>query len=381
MFRATLDDQGRWGALHAFGYNSDDYSTGHAALSADGHTIYFASDRPGGIGGSDIWRSVDLGDGFGAPENLGPTINTPGDELFPTIAGGALYFSSNAHTNMGGLDLFITELDGNGWAEPRNMGYPVNTRFDDFALTLNTDGKSGYLSSDRTGTDRVFQFFIQEPVFWVEGGVFGSPEGRFLPNAEVTLTNLLTHEDSTMITADNGSFRFRMQPNSAYRLKVAHEGSITQTRELSTEGQASGKTFTEDFHLQRAQVDMSFALNDIYFDYDKWDIRPDASVELDKVVLMMQANPHLSFELSAHTDSRGGVLYNLVLSDARAHSAEDYLIRAGVDPRHISSKGFGEERLVNDCGDGINCTEEEHQANRRVELRITSIKELADTQR
>lgn len=189
LFRATLGDDGKWEDLHEFAYNGENFSTGHAALSADGRTLYFASDRPGSLGGSDIWRCVNSGAGWQTPENLGPRINTSGDELFPTIVGDALYFSSSAHQNMGGLDIFVTNWTGFDWAEPRNMGYPVNTPFDDLGFIMNTDGKTGFLSSDRTGTDRVYQFFVQDPIFYVEGTVSGDTMPPYLPHVVVTLTD------------------------------------------------------------------------------------------------------------------------------------------------------------------------------------------------
>jgi len=381
LFRATLNDRNEWADVREFAYNGTDFSTGHAALSADGNTLYFASDRPGGIGGSDLWRSVNNGDGWGTPENLGPTINTPGDELFPTVVGEALYFSSTAHQNMGGLDIFVSNREGTGWAEPTNMGYPINTRFDDFAFTMNSDGKSGYLSSDRTGTDRIHQFFVQEPVFMVEGLVFDETGNEFMPNTQVVLTNLQTDSDTSMITANDGKFRFRMDPNSRYRLQVSHEGMLSETREISTEGMAASKLFSEEFRMKPVEMNRSFVVENIYFDYDKWDIRPDAASELNKLVRVFNDNPQLTFELSSHTDSRGGDVYNLVLSDARANATVDYLIRAGVSPDRLVAKGYGEEVLTNKCKDGVTCSEEEHQANRRTEFKVVKVKELASQDR
>ena len=381
LFRASLDDHGEWNDVHEFAYNGEGFSTGHAALSSDGNTLYFASDRPGGLGGSDIWRSVNNGDGWGVPENLGSTINTPGDELFPTVVGEALYFSSAAHQNMGGLDIFVTNRQGNDWAEPTNMGYPINTRFDDFAFTLNSDGKSGYISSDRTGTDRIHQFFVQEPVFFVEGIVFDENGSEFMPHSEVTLTNLLTNNDTTMLTADDGQFRFRMDPNSPYRLQVVHAGMMSETRDVSTQGVATSKTYKETFRLRPVEVNKSFVVENIYFDYDKWDIRSDAAAELNKLVRVFNDNPQLTFELSSHTDCRGGNMYNLVLSDARANSTVDYLIRSGVAPERLVAKGYGEEVLTNRCTNGTKCSEEEHQANRRTEFKVIKVKELASQDR
>jgi len=379
LFRATLDDEGRWGDLHEFAYNGEDFSTGHAALSADGRTLYFASDRPGGLGGSDLWRSVNNGAGWREPENLGPVINTAGDEVFPTVVGDALHFSSTAHQNMGGLDVFETHAQGDGWAEPRNMGYPINTPHDDFAFVMNSDGRTGYLSSDRGGPDRVHQIFVQQPLFTLEGLVFGDTIPPSLPQATVTLTDLATEKDSSMITSDDGRFRFRLQPNGRYHVQVRRDGMLTQSRDVSTVGMASGRVIKEDFHLRRIELDKAIVLNNIYFDYDMWDIRPDAVDELDRLVRLMNDNPHLSFEMSAHTDSRASEDYNLVLSDMRAMSTENYLIQHGVDPGRLSSRGYGETVLVNRCGDGVPCSEEEHQQNRRTEFKVIKVGEIATT--
>lgn len=261
------------------------------------------------------------------------------------------------------------------------MGYPINTRFDDFAFTMNSDGKSGYLSSDRTGTDRIHQFFVQEPVFMVEGLVFDETGNEFMPNTQVVLTNLQTDSDTSMITANDGKFRFRMDPNSRYRLQVSHEGMLSETREISTEGMAASKLFSEEFRMKPVEMNRSFVVENIYFDYDKWDIRPDAASELNKLVRVFNDNPQLTFELSSHTDSRGGDVYNLVLSDARANATVDYLIRAGVSPDRLVAKGYGEGVLTNKCKDGVTCSEEEHQANRRTEFKVVKVKELASQDR
>ena len=225
LFRATLGDDGKWEDLHEFAYNGENFSTGHAALSADGRTLYFASDRPGGLGGSDIWRCVNNGTGWQTPENLGPRINTSGDELFPTMVGDALYFSSSAHQNMGGLDIFVTNWTGFDWAEPRNMGYPVNTPFDDLGFIMNTDGKTG-LPEQRPHRDRSRLSVLRAgSIFYVEGTVSGDTMPPYLPHVVVTLTDLFTQEDTTFVTAPDGHFRFRMKPNAQYRLRGGQEGN------------------------------------------------------------------------------------------------------------------------------------------------------------
>lgn len=376
LFRARTDSAGRWSDIRAFAYNAEDFSVGHPALSADGRTLYFASDRPGGFGGSDIWRSQDNGTGWSEPENLGPTINTPGNELFPTINGDVLYFSSTAHTNMGGLDIFETHQENGKWSEPKNMNAPINTSHDDFSFMLESGGRTGYLSSDRDGSDRVYTFTMYEPLFSVDGVVMGDSSG-FLPNTVVTLTEMATMEDTTVTTGSDGRFQFNLKPNADYRLKAERQDLITQSRAFSTKGLTRSDTVHVAFMMQSVVFDKPFALKSIYYDYDKWDLRPEATAELDKLAELCKENPDLNFELSSHTDSRGGDTYNLVLSDARANSAVNYLIQQGVNPDRITAHGYGETLLVNKCHNGVKCTEEEHQMNRRTEFRITGIREVA----
>lgn len=378
MFRATLDDAGEWGDIRAFAYNGDTFSTGHPALSADGRTLYFASDRPGGLGGTDIWKSEDNGTGWSEPKNLGPAVNTPGNELFPTVNGHTLYFASTAHFNLGGLDIFSTRAEGDIWTAPENMGYPLNTVHDDFSFVMDTVSNSGYLSSDRTGNDRIHAFIIRDRIFMLEGEVTDS-SGGFLPNVEANIENIETLEEKTVLTGPDGIFRFRLEPESTYDVTVHRDGYLNERRRISTKGLAVSDTLEADFKLRTIMVNKPIAIENIYFDYDKWDIRPDAAVELDKLLAIIKENPDLSFELGSHTDARGGDLYNLVLSDGRANSTVDYLVRHGADPMRITAKGYGEERLVNHCKNGVVCSEEAHQANRRTEFTITYAKELAGT--
>ncbi len=377
LFRATMQDDGTWGDIREFTYNGEDFSVGHPALSADGRTLYFASDRPGSLGGSDIWRCQDLGNGWSQPENLGPTINTQANELFPTIQGDNLYFSSAAHENMGGLDILVSRSGPKGWTEPENLGYPINSTRDDMGLTLDTTGQSGFLSSDRNGEDRVYYFYMNEPIIFVEGFVTEDSTGLYLPNIEATLIDLMTGEDTTVMTGPDGSYRFKLRPDGQYRLRIAGADLITQSRDISSAGIVRNKTMREDFAMDRVAVGDHFALANIYYDYDKYDLRPESTIELDKIVRLMKDNPAITFELSSHTDSRGSDLYNLVLSDARANSAVNYLIQQGVDPERIVAKGYGEEKLVNGCRNGVYCSEEDHQANRRTEFKVLNIGTMA----
>ena len=378
LFRATLDSTGEWGDLHAFAYNGEEWSTGHPALSTDGRTLYFASDRPGGFGGSDIWRCRDNGTGWSEPENLGSFVNTAGNELFPTVNGHALHFSSTAHTNMGGLDIFETHEQGDRWTEPVNLNAPINTSKDDFYFVLDSTAKAGYLSSDRDGLDQIYSFSLYEPLFYLEGIVMDE-EDRLLPNTEVVLSDIGTGEDNSMLTGPDGKFEFKLKANSDYNVRSSHKDMLTSTINVSTKGLTRSDTLHVNMQLTTVKIGQAIAINNIYYDYDKWDIRLDAALELDKLIKIFTDNPNMSFELGSHTDSRGGDLYNLVLSDARAISAVNYLIRHGVDPMRIVDKGYGEEVLVNSCGSGVKCTEEDHQANRRTEFKVTGVANLAST--
>jgi peptidoglycan-associated lipoprotein len=377
LFRAQRRPDGEWGDIRAFAYNGEGYSVGHPALSADGTTLYFASDMPGSLGGTDLWRCHATASGWSAPENLGPTVNTAGNELFPTLNGEVLYFSSTAHHNLGGLDIFATHAQGKGWSEPENMGYPLNTPHDDLGFILNADERSGYLSSDRSGADRIHWFFVNEPLLFVEGFVTGDSTGRYLSNVEATLTDLGTMTDTTVLVGSDGKYLFKLRSGTDYKLHLSAEGAIAQSRTISTAGLVNNTTLREDFALTPITVGENIAINTIYYDYDSWDIRPDAARELDRLVQLFSDNPHITFELGSHTDSRGGDTYNLVLSDARANAAVNYMIQRGVNPDRIVARGYGETALVNGCRNASPCTEEDHQANRRTEFTVVNVGTMA----
>jgi len=373
LFRATRQADGSWGEIGEFAYNNDAYSVGQPALSTDGNTLFFTSDMPGGLGGKDLWYSRNLGTGWGPPVNMGPTVNTSGDEMFPTVVGDALYFSSTGHTNMGGLDIFETHLEGDYWSEPRNMGYPLNSTRDDFGLWMAGDGTHGLISSDRSGIDWTYAFSVHPPVFKVEGTITQAGSDEPVPFAFVTLENLADHIKQQLTADANGHFSFDLAANSSYAVIASKEGMLTRSTTASTVGLGLSTTLRADLHMSPLELDKPIVVPNIYYDYDKWDIRPDAAMELNKLAKVFLDNPDLTFELSSHTDSRGGDLYNLVLSDGRAKSAVDYLVRQGVPPERLIARGYGESVLVNHCSDGVTCTEEEHQANRRTEFKVVQL--------
>lgn len=373
LYRAEQAADGTWDDIHEFSHNGNDFSTGHAALSKDGSTLYFISDRPGGLGGTDLYRCTRNGDAWSDPVNLGPTVNTPGNEMFPTVKGDTLFFASNGHRGVGGLDIFHTREVGGEWRIPENMNYPINTRFDDFALVMAPDEQSGFLSSNRTGGDRIHAFTAHDPTLVLQGVFRNEADGSPMADVETKLLDLTADSAITLVTGADGVFDFALMKDRNYKVMGGKNGMFTESRDLSTVGQRTSRTYNEDFRLKEVVVDKPIVIENIYYDYDRWDIRPDAAKELDKVARLFIDNPSLSFELSSHTDSRASDQYNLVLSEARANSAVDYLIRKGVDPDRIVGRGYGESRLINRCSDGTECTEEEHQANRRTEFKVTKV--------
>jgi outer membrane protein OmpA-like peptidoglycan-associated protein len=299
---------GQWVVFGRFPYNDiQKYSVGDAALSKDGHIIYFTSDMPGGIGKTDIWYCEKRADGtWGNPVNCGKTINTKEEEAFPNIAGdGALYYSSRGLPGMGGYDIYKATGEKAKWTTPQNLKYPINSTSDDFYL-VTRDGLSGYLSSNREGgqgNDDIYSFTYKP--------------GDTIPSKRIT------RADTPGLTV-------------AKPLKIS-PGLVLKT---------------------------------IYYDLDKSNIRPDAAIELDKLVILLKQRPALKIELSSYTDSRASDNYNMALSQRRAASVVAYLVKRGIVADRLVAKYYGETHLVNGCADNVNCTEEEHQLNRRTEFRV-----------
>lgn len=374
IFKATLIG-GKWKNLEEFPYNSDDYDCGHPALSADGKELYFVSDMPGGYGGTDLYKCDWTDQGWSQPQNLGPEINTSGNEMFPYIhSDGALYFSSDAHNSMGGLDVFITYFDGKKWADPENLNYPLNSTEDDFAYSLNKDNQSGFVSSSRTKSDKMYSFEKHAPTFILYGTAHEKGTNLPVEGVGVELTDSRTNQVLTVVTDKEGKFQIRLDLETSYHLYCTKFGCSTQTDEVSTVGLKYSRDFYADFQVEPIVIDKPIVIENIYYDYNKWNIRPDAAVELDKLVRVLKDNPAIEIELGSHTDSRGNDQYNYVLSDKRAHAVVQYLIANGIEPSRLTFKGYGEKVLLNKCGNGVPCSEEEHQQNRRTEFKVTKVR-------
>jgi len=375
IFKATLVD-GKWKNLVEFPYNSDDYSVGHPTLSDDEKTLYFVSDMPGGQGGTDLYKSELVDGAWSKPENLGTIVNTKGNEMFPYIhADDALYFSSDAHNSMGGLDVFITYFNGEVWAQPENLNYPLNSTKDDFGYNVSKKNSSvGFVSSSRTDADKMYTYKKNPPKFNLYGVAREKGTQRRVQGVTVEITNTKTGKVISMESDAKGEFKLKLEPESAYDLYCTKKGCFTRTDKISTLGLKYSQNFYADFEVEPIVIDKPIVLENIYYDFDKWDIRPDAALELDKLVKLLKDNPSIEIEMSSHTDSRGNDQYNLVLSDKRAVAAVKYLIANGIDENRLTYKGYGEKKLVNHCANDVKCTRAEHQLNRRTEFKVTKIR-------
>lgn len=501
---------GEWKDVVELPFNSNDFASCHPSLSVDGKWLYFASDRPGGFGGMDIYVSENIDGNWKKPINLGPTVNSTGNELFPFInEEGALYFASNGHKGLGGLDIFYAEkaatFDETSWNVRKNLGQPFNTKKDDFGFYANANMTKGFLTSNRFGgkgsddiyswkstdnsplkmdesmiaslqvVDAVSKSPIRNAIVSIEGvskdgisfegttnakgnletaleegktykvtvekdgyilsekemsasdlanfslemnevkckelygTVLNEKYNKAIPNAEVTLVNKCTGEKTVVQTQADGSFDFCLDNGCDFQI-VATKSNFMETESIvSTMGNTSdweGKEMkiemlpkvtttsvstpvttsvtnsnnktkvtkhflgTETGVFRTGQV---LTLKNIYYDYNKSNIRPDAQVELDYVVTMMNEFPTMEITLSSHTDARGDNKYNQKLSDKRAQSARQYILSRGISAHRILAAGYGETNLKNECLDGVNCSSEKHQINRRTEILINKI--------
>lgn len=371
-----------WSDPEPLSFSSDSFTCGHPCLSKDGQVMYFSSDMPGGLGGKDLWyvtytkRSKTWGD----PINLGPTINTEGDDMYPFISeDGTLFFSSNGHVGLGGVDIYYSTGENTDWSEPINMKSPINSGGDDFAVTMDKNKESGYFSSNREGgkgQDDIYRFYMTPLVFTLSGVVRDSVTRELLPNTTITLTNSTDTGKLVIKTDGSGAYRITLKERTDYELfaaKAEYYDSKIETQ--TTRGLEYSTDLIQDFVILEFDFTTMFTLEGIYYDLDKANIRPDAALILDTMVNLLNKYPKIRIELGSHTDCRADSMYNKGLSQRRADSAVAYIRNHGIDSARMIAKGYGESMLVNDCAcEGVRvkraCTEEEHQLNRRTTFRL-----------
>lgn len=387
IYQSTKVD-GEWTEAVELPFNSDTYSTGHPALSPDGKQMYFVSDMPGSVGETDIFV-VDINEdgSFSDPRNLGPEINTERKEMFPFINESKLYFSSNGHVGLGGLDIFeVAFNDTDGFLEVRNLGRPYNSNQDDFSFIVNEETQKGYFASNRRGgkgDDDIYSF--RKPVLEavnnnaIAGVITEMVSGEVLPEVLVELLDENNRKLKEVVSEEDGSFVFEELDSSTRYIVRSNKPEFEQAEqvvstlenesvEVAIAMQRLDERIIVEDGVRKLKTDM------IYFDFDKSYIRKDAALELDKLVGVMNEYPDMVIRIESHTDSRGVAVYNKYLSDNRAKSTRAYLIKQGISPDRIESAvGYGEERLLNECNGRKPCSEANHQLNRRSEFIIVDM--------
>ena len=393
VFESRSDGEGWQEATVVFEALGDSISTAHPAISPDDNTLYFVSDMPGGIGENDIWKVTQEDGSWGEPENLGEEINTPGNDLYPYVhPDGTLYFSSDSRVGLGGLDIYKARIDETGSWMVENMRPPINSPDDDFGIVFEGDLERGFFSSSRKGrgNDEIFSFVLPPLIFAVNGVVKDERTDQVLPGSKVKSVGSdgITVESTT---GEDGTFHFMLKTATDYVFIASFEGYLNGKERESTRGLDQSRDFDVTIYL--ASTKRAIELPNIFYDFAKWDLRPESMVSLDNLVETLNDNPNVTIELMSHTDSRGTPADNLELSQKRAQSVVDYLISKGIAADRLQAKGYGEsqpkvvdeklvatqdylevddvltEAFINQLG-SPELEERAHQVNRRTEFKV-----------
>lgn len=420
LYQSQLVD-GDWTEPERLPFTMGEYWDSNPYFSPDGRELYFASNRPGGYGKDDLWKVLRMSDGsWGDPVNLGGDINTKGEEQFPFLhPNGEFYFASNGHSGFGGLDLFVHKRNPNGKMQVRNLGKPVNTPYDDFAIYF-WEGENGFFCSNRpdgVGDDDIYYFVHDfEPEYTLNGVVKGKlmndrgqvlEQTESLPDSKVILSDKNGNEIATTTSDSLAEFEFDVEPEKDYIISAEHEGYIARDKEFSTKGKTVSQEkmafyqraveFNTEIILDPVAEGVVIKFPPIYYPYNSWEITPEAEEVLDEMVTVMKRNPAILVELGSHTDARGSAKYNRKLSQNRAESAVEYILSKGVEKSRMEAKGYGEDvpRVVTEdtlvfsegtvlrhtlldsleeVGD-TTASELGHQLNRRTEFKIVGVVE------
>ena len=387
LYKATLENDS-WGNVTELPFNSNQYSVAHPMLSPDNKTLYFASDMPGTSGQSDLFKTAINDDGsFGTIENLGTTINTEGRETFPFISDeNELYFASDGHPGLGGLDVFVSKIEQDGsFKEVQNVGAPVNGPQDDFAFLIDSKTRNGFFTSNRTGGkgfDDIYKFAETRKLVCKQelaGIITDSGTGLVLSNVKASLFNDRFELLKVNSTAEKGHYSFEVECGKTYYVRAEVVDYVTKENKISiatTNGITNLPITLEKAGCKVAVGDdlaKCFGIKVIYFDLDKSLIKKEAAFDLEKILDVMKQYPTMKLDIRSHTDSRQTAKYNEALSERRAQSTIDWLVKNGIDASRLTGKGYGELQLVNSCADDVKCSEDEHQANRRSEFIVTAI--------
>lgn len=375
LYKATFDEECRcsnaWIKKEAISFNNASYSIENPCVSSDGKKIYFSSNMPGGFGGYDLYvAEIDKNGMPLNPKNLGSDINTSNDEKFPYASPEKeLFFSSNGHSGYGGHDVFVSRIRKNSFSAPLNLGKTINTSADEVAFIL-ASRKKGYLTSNRNqglGSYDIYRFELQKNASSLRGLATEKQSKIVLPNTKISLVDIEGNEVATQTTNENGAFNFEVTPLESYTIVANKEGYLDFSLPVIM---PIGNTNTMvELDQKKAEVTATnIVVENIYFDYNKASLKKESTLSLNKIYDVLMANPKMKITINAHTDSRGSDNYNLVLSDKRAVSALQYLIKKGIDKSRIAAKGYGETMPLSHCNS--NCSEKEFETDRRIEFVI-----------
>ncbi|MEE9362274.1 MAG: OmpA family protein [Cellulophaga sp.] len=368
--------KGTWREVRELPFSSDLYSVAHPALSADEKKLYFVSDMPSSIGASDIYYvAINENGSFGEPVNLGVNVNTEGKESFPFISkDGILFFASDGHQGLGGLDVYAVEEKDIFSGKVLNLGKPVNGPQDDFSYVVDSEINEGYFASNRKGgkgSDDIYSFVEVKPLLFkcvntISGVARDVETFEVLANVAITLSSTVSNEIKFTQTDDFGRYTFNLDcSEGSYQITASKELFNALVEDLEFD---KSKSVQQALLLEKQDLTEVLGLNPIYFDYNKSSIRKDAALELQKIITYMQSKPNVKVEVRSHTDSRGKDAYNLKLSDKRAKATAAYIISKGIDYSRIKGVGYGETEITNGCINGVDCSGGEHQSNRKSEF-------------
>ena len=389
IYKATLVNN-RWTNVTELPFNSNNFSTAHPALSPDEQTLYFASDRPGTIGQSDLYKvAINSNGTYGEPINLGVEINTEGRETFPFVTkDNQLYFASDGHPGLGGLDVFTTKINNDGsFGEVENDGAEVNSPKDDFGYYRDSEINKGFFSSNRDGglgSDDIYRFTSKDKCKQIlKGIVTDSVTGETLAGVQLILLNKQYKVIAETTSDALGYYAFDVNCRRIYHVRANKKDYTSKETKLRTP-EVTGETKL-DIQLESTicrvavgdDLGKCFGIKMIYFDLDKSNIRKEAALDLAKILDVLIQNPTIKLDIRSHTDCRQTAKYNMALSDRRAKATIAWLVSKGIDSSRLTGRGYGESQLINDCGceptNASNCTEEQHQMNRRSEFIVTKI--------
>ncbi len=377
-------ENGKWGKPIPFSHNNSQvYSVGHPAISPCGAVLYFISDM-NGFGETDIFYSTRVDDNtWSGPKNLGNKINSSSKEMFPTIDyQGVLYFSSNRSNPKGNLDLYKSSGSMDMWTEPEKLEDIFNSDADDFSLFFYEDSKSGYFSSNRSGgkgSDDIYMFKIQDTGYVHMTFIVEAFEKQIDGHSKESINDIKLYLETEKIEHIlqqkfvNNMIIAEVKRNIPYVVSGKKEGYFVASKTIIPQSSKESDTVYVEMYFEKIEMNKPVVINNIYFEFDKFDIDEKAKSELDKLVELMKKNPEIIVELSSHTDSRGGEEYNQQLSQKRAEATVSYIRLQGISSKRIKAKGYGESKLTNHCKDFLECTDEEHQQNRRTEFTVVGL--------